>query len=622
LTLRYTIQPENPGAHLYRITLAVPGPVKETVELRLPDWIPGSYMIRDFARNIVDISASQGDATVDLVKTGKSSWQISPAAIPEAASCAQDSTKAPLLITYQVYAWELSVRAAHLDTLHGFFNGTSVFLFVVGKENEACEMLLQAPADVAMAGWQVATAMPALEIDKNGFGLYRAKDYDELIDHPVEMGKFERLDFTACGIPHQVILTGRHRADAVAITDDLTRICETQIRFFGEPPPMKQFLFMVMVVGKGYGGLEHRESTALMASREGLPLPGTHQQALPREESSYIDFLGLCSHEYFHCWNVKRIKPAVFIPYELNQETHTELLWAFEGITSYYDDLFLVRSGVISQKRYLKLLGKTITRVRKGSGRLKQSVAESSFDAWTRFYKQDENAPNAIVSYYAKGALVAFCLDMLIRERSGGRHSLDDLMKTLWSRWQQNGEGVVQQDFQDITAELAGERCDDFFQQAVFGRSDLDLDAACDTAGIELNWRQRRSIDDTGGEPETAKPDDGNAQEMQSIEFGMATSPCPEGLKVTQVHDGSAAQQAGLAAGDVIVAIDRLSVSGSNLEKFLKRYQAGDEIITHAFRHGELHELTLTCQPSPETACWLEAKEAGLLEGWLDEAPA
>jgi predicted metalloprotease with PDZ domain len=230
-----------------------------------------------------------------------------------------------------------------------------------------------------------------------GFGRYRAQGSADLIDHPVEMGDFLHTQFLAAGTPHEIAIYGRHRADLGRLSRDLQKVCEEHANLFGELPP-DRYLFLMMVVGQGYGGLEHRDSTSLICSRADLPVPGQTEVT-----EGYRRLLGLCSHEYFHLWNVKRIQPARIQSSDLSGEVHTRLLWAFEGFTSYYDDLALVRCGLITERDYLDLLAQTITRVMRVNGRTKQSVAESSFDAWTKFYKQDENAPNAIVSYYAKG---------------------------------------------------------------------------------------------------------------------------------------------------------------------------------------------------------------------------
>jgi len=417
-SVQYRIVPVDPALHLFDVTLIIAKPAADGQLVSLPAWIPGSYMIREFARNIVNMSARCDGRKLRLTKLDKHSWQAAPC-------------KGELQIQYQVYAWDLSVRAAHLDQTHGFFNGTSVFLKVHGKESLPHIVDIQPPEGDAYATWRVATSLPEHKARRHRFGTYIASDYDELIDHPVEMGEFELIRFDAQGVPHEMAITGRVPAlDKVRLAEDLKKICESQIAFFepaSKAAPMDRYVFLTLAVGDGYGGLEHRASTALICARNDLPVIGQTEMS-----DAYRGFLGLCSHEYFHTWNVKRIKPAVFAPYDLSQENYTTLLWLFEGFTSYYDDLMLLRAGVIDSGAYLKLIEKTINNVHRGSGRLKQSVAESSFDAWTKYYRQDENAPNAIVSYYAKGSLVALLLDLVIRRDTQGRRSLDDVMRALW----------------------------------------------------------------------------------------------------------------------------------------------------------------------------------------------
>jgi len=371
VTVSYTLVPENPEAHLFKVTVTLDSPNPDGQVFSLPNWIPGSYMIRDFSKNIVTLLARCDGNVTDLERRGKSTW-AAPAGVKK------------IQLEYTVHAWDLSVRTAHLDNQHGFFNGTSVFLSAEGHEHEPHEVELVQPTASAFKDWRVATSLPATSVNQNGYGAYVAADYDELIDHPVEMGTFEKIEFEACGVPHEVILTGEYRTDNERIANDLKVICEAQIRFFGEPAPMDRYVFLVMVVGEGYGGLEHRASTALLITRDHLPVPGVTDAS-----DKYISFLGLCSHEYFHTWNVKRIKPAEFVPYKLAEESYTRLLWFFEGITSYYDDLFLVRTGLISDKQYFNLIGKTFERVQRGGGRLVQSVTDSSYDAWNKFYKQN-----------------------------------------------------------------------------------------------------------------------------------------------------------------------------------------------------------------------------------------
>ncbi|MGV6825438.1 MAG: M61 family metallopeptidase, partial [bacterium] len=394
--LSYTVTTAGPETHLFQVEMTLSGP-SQSQQLRLPAWIPGSYMIRDFARNIVAITARLDDEPVPIKQLDKQTWQI-------------DGHGEQLLVRYQVYAGDLSVRGAHLDHTHGYFNGSALFLCPVGMEDTEAVVVLVKPAAEEYRRWRLATSMTPAVLDDHGFGEYRAEDYEDLIDHPVEMGEFSHHEFEVEGVPHQLVLTGRFDADLKRISSDLTKICTQHAALFGGLP-LDRYVFLTQVTGSDYGGLEHRFSTSLIAPRSDLPVPGDEKVS-----EGYRRFLGLCSHEYFHLWNVKRIRPEVLKEADLSSEVYTSLLWAFEGITSYYDDLGLLRAGCISLEEYLDTLAQTITRVMRGSGRHKQSVAESSFNAWSKFYKQDENASNAIVSYYAKGTLVALGLDVLIRE--------------------------------------------------------------------------------------------------------------------------------------------------------------------------------------------------------------
>jgi predicted metalloprotease with PDZ domain len=568
--IHYTIVPKDLAGHLFNVTLTVPAPAADGQVFALPAWIPGSYMIREFARNIVRIRAESDGAAVPLTKLDKHSWQAAP-------------TAGPLTLHYEIYAWDLSVRAAHLDQTHGFFNGTSVFLRVVGQEEGAHEVDIQRPADPATRSWRVATAMKELGAKRYGFGTYVAANYDELIDHPVEMGDFALATFKACGVPHDIVITGRvPNLDMARLQADLKAICEAQIALF-EPvtkkAPVDRYVFMTMAVGDGYGGLEHRASTALICARADLPTTAAINSGEPNE--GYLKFLGLCSHEYFHTWNVKRIKPAVFAPYDLQVENYTPLLWLFEGFTSYYDDLMLVRAGIIKEPTYFKLLGKTIGSVLRGSGRLKQSVADSSFDAWSKYYRQDENSPNAIISYYSKGSLIALAFDLTIRAKTGGAKTLDDVMRALWERYGRDfyptvGRGVTEMEVEALFDEVSGLKLRNLFDKFVRGTDDLPLAKLFTPFGIKLT-----------DERKSGKP---------SLDAGIGRDAL--GAKLTQVHEGGAAHQAGLSALDVIIAIDGLRVNGnpSNVDTLLSRYRVGDKVVVHAFRRDELMAFDLTLQ--------------------------
>lgn len=594
--IEYTLGISEADAHLIDVQMRLSSPAPEGQLLRLPNWIPGSYMIRDFSRNIVQINAEADGQPVPLSKIDKSTWQA-----PEGLSS--------LCINYQVYAWDLSVRAAHVDRTHAFFNGTSVFLCAVGQEFATHQVSLQRPVHDTNELFHVATTLPSTNVDAVGFGDYVASDYDELIDHPVEMGAFKRLSFTAHGVEHDIVFTGSCHFDEQRVVRDLTRICEYELDFFGNPVPYEKYVFLVMVVEAGYGGLEHRSSTALMITRENLPLANAEGI-----NDKYLNFLGLCSHEYFHNWNVKRIKPARFVPYELHAESYTELLWFFEGITSYYDDLILVRSGLISNERYLGLLSKTLTRVQRGAGRLSQSITDSSFDAWHKFYKQDENAPNAIVSYYAKGALVALCLDSQMRKHSDDSITLDDLMLALWKQWQEDPRGLAEQEPQAIVASLLATDMSEFFDVALYSTDELPLKSALEYFGVELQWLARLSADDVGG---TRKQEQANAK--QALWLGAHVADAPGGVKITHVMNDSPAQRAGLSAGDVLIAMAGLSVGKGDVERHLARYADQNEIAIHYFRLGQLYESRLTIELAPEDTAVLSIVDEKAMSTWLDD---
>lgn len=584
--VRYAITPFHPAAHLFEVTCTVQVPEATGQRFSLPAWIPGSYMIREFARNIVQLQAEAGGAVVACRKVDKDTWLCDPC-------------RGPLQLTYQVYAWDLSVRAAHLDTNHGYFNGTSVFLMVHGHEHNGCVVDIQPPAGERYARWRVGTALTRAAAKAYGFGTYTASNYDELVDHPVEMGEFALTTFEACGVPHEVIISGRQQADLERLCRDMRVICETHIRFFGEPAPMARYVFLIMTVGEGYGGLEHRASTSLLCNRHSFPRVGETEVS-----DDYRSFLGLVSHEYFHTWNVKRIKPAVFLPYDLTREAYTRQLWAFEGITSYYDDLALVRSGLITVDAYLQLLGETATRVWRGSGRLKQSVADSSFDAWTKFYRQDENAANAIVSYYTKGALVALALDLTLRRGTQGRISLDEVMQALWQRHGKTGRGVEEDAIEKLAAEVSGLDLSGFFNTALRSTADLPLAELLAEVGVTFLLRPTESSSDKGGKP--AKKSLSVLKQQPTL--GARLIDNGGEVKLAAVFDAGTAQAAGLSAGDVIVALDGLKVTRASLEKRIAAGRPGDRLTLHAFRRDELFETTLLLVAPLADTCELTLK--------------
>ncbi len=581
---RYRIACADPHKHLFEVACTVDDPAAEGQVFRLPAWVPGSYLIREFARHFVTVRATSGGAPVAVAKVSKDAWRAAPCA-------------GPLTLVAQVYAFDLSVRAAYLDATRGFFNGPAVFVWPVGHERRPCTLEIVAPVGDAGSRWRVATSMPRADAVPGGFGTYRTSSYEELVDHPVEMGVFDLTQFAAGGAQHDIAITGRHRADLERFSHDTQRICQAQIDLFGGAPssraPLDHYVFQLLVLDEGYGGLEHRASTSLVSGRSALPQSGARQV-----NDDYRKLLGLVSHEYFHTWNVKRIKPAAFLPYDLTREVYTTQLWAFEGITSYYDDLILVRAGLIGSDSYLELLGQNLTVLMRTPGRTRQSIAESSFDAWIKYYRRDENAPNAIVSYYTKGALVALALDLTLRRDS--RITLDDLMRALWLRYGQPGIGVPEGGVETLASELSGIDLAPFFRDFVYGTEELRLGELLHTVGIRLQTRRSQGDKDKGGKPAR--------NELPNTWFGAGFTGGAE-LRVAHIVNDSPAERAGLAAGDTVVAFDGLRASPEAMAQLLATRRVGDVAVVHAFRRDELMTFEVTLEAAPEDTCWLAPDE-------------
>jgi predicted metalloprotease with PDZ domain len=590
--IHYDVHLFDAARHLLLVTMRIEALDKEflpeSLLVALPAWIPGSYMVRDFARHVTEITAQdltqKRPVPLKLSKADKHSWQVKLQPITKAVS-----------ISILVYAWDLSVRGAHFDKTHCFFNGTSVFLRLSGFEGiqHTVNLLSNLPE---LRSWKIATAMPRsnglmktpLSLSEAGKAHFSASNYDELIDHPFEIGDFQHSSFRAGGVLHHVVVTGRAHFDYQRLCTDLKIICEKQVQFF-EPstkkPPYKDYWFLIMAVGDGYGGLEHRASTALICSRNDLPYP--KMPSLNRDlagsagHDGYQTFLGLASHEFFHTWNVKRIRPKTFAHYDLNKEHYTRLLWIFEGFTSYYDDLFLLRSGLIDEKTYLKTLSKVFSGVQKTPGRLRQSVADSSFDAWTKYYKQDENSVNAIVSYYTKGSLVALALDLTIRARTvgkkGGIKSLDDVMQLMWQNYKL-GELVGETDFVKLVEDATGVDVFLEVQRWAYGTEDIAWQPILSELGLELHW-------DNAGD--------------DAVWLGAKLAPSTAGLTIQNAVGHGPLAQAGLSAGDTVIAFDGVKASDSTLKALQQRFKPSDVIEVHAFRRDELMTFSVNLAPPP-----------------------
>ncbi len=578
---QYSIRLQNPGAHLFEVRLIVARPDPAGQVFSIPAWIPGSYMIRDYARHVVSIRAEADDLEIELAKVDKSTWQ--------AAAC-----ESPITLIAEIYANEQSVRGAHLDITHAYFNGSCVFPAVVGQEDHACDLDIRQPAKAPGSDWRVVTSMRAKNASKYGFGTYSSENYAELIDHPVEIGDLAIGEFEVAGIPHTIAIRGRTRVDMGRVCRDLYTLCEQHIRLMGTPKDLDRYVFLLMALGEGYGGLEHRWSSSLVCARDDLPRKGD-----VGVDKHYRKFLGLCSHEYFHLWNVKRMKPEVFTPYDLSKESYTGLLWVFEGVTSYYDYLALVRSELIPTESYLETLAKTITRVMRTRGRFKQSIEESSFDAWTKFYHQDANSSNATVSYYTKGSLIALALDLMLRLESSGKCSLDTVMRECWNQFGETGSGMPERGLESVACRLSSTDVSDFFTRYVRGIHELPLEQLLGKFGVKLCLRPAEGLRDKGGKP---------AKQGRKLHPWLgATLVNRNGRPVfSVVHSGSPAEQAGIAAADEAVAIDGLKVTASNIDSRLQGYHAGDTVQVTVFRGDELLRCGVRLEEPPADTCYLE----------------
>jgi predicted metalloprotease with PDZ domain len=568
--IQYRLNFEQYAQHLIEVSVTFVAQPQQ--RLWLPTWIPGSYLIREFARHVGQVSTINTQTTqpIPTQKISKNQWLIACDAPTE------------VTVSYQVYAYDLSVRGAYVDHTRLYVNPACVCLAVAGQEQQVIGLTLEVGA--AFAGLPIATtlAQRAGQPDAHVIELV-STSYTHLIDHPFEVASHSEAHFEVAGISHRVAISGRHQTDLLRLSQDLQRICQYQIDFFGHAP-FSQYLFMVMATGNSYGGLEHLDCTSLITPRDDLPRVGEGKQP----SLSYRRFLGLCSHEYLHAWLVKSIRPAGFREPNLHQEVYTRLLWVFEGFTSYYDDLMLYRSGVIDQSVYLELLSEQITRYFQNAGRAQQSVSDSSFDAWIKYYRPDENTSNAGTSYYNKGALVALCLDLTLRQYG---QSLDVVLKALYE--QSKTHAVVDDaTLPQLCLALTGVDFAPFFDQYVNGTVELPLESLLTNVGVEL------ILDD------------------KAWPFGMKYSEQPQGVLVQHVLRDGMAARAGVSAQDVIVAIDGLKASAALLNQYAERGLDHAKPL-HVFRRDELHQFSIKGGRSLMPSSRLSIVDPILLKGWL-----
>ncbi|WP_111859862.1 M61 family metallopeptidase [Acinetobacter sp. CFCC 10889] len=540
--LHYQIEFDDYRQHLVHVTLRFLA--NPTQVLSLPTWIPGSYLIREFAKHLEAVKAyDEAGRELQITKFDKNKWRL------------YNTDHELITVEYDVYAYDLSVRGAYVDQTRLYINPTCLCLGLEDQEHSPIEVEVFLPSE--LKHFQLATGLKSKSLVKGRYTL-TAKNYAELIDSPFELAEQTRFSFEAQGIAHEFVVSGQHAMNAERMQQDIEKICATEIAMFGSAP-FENYTFMTMATGNSYGGLEHPNSTSLITPRDDLPKADE-----PTEPSTdYQRFLGLCSHEYFHSWLVKFIRPENLATYDLNKESLTSLLWIFEGFTSYYDDLILYRSGVISQESYLKLLKAQIDRYLQNPGRFIQTVSESSFDAWIKFYRQDENSNNAGTSYYNKGCLVALCLDLGLRMKGS---SLDALMRKLYENTQ-NGIQVNERTIFTLCEELTGVKWIEQINHLINTTDELPLDQLFPEFGIDFEVKNEKSLP-----------------------FGLKILDKPEGVLIQQAHRNGAGAKAGLSANDVIIAIDGLKASEKLLTKYAKQSAS---FTVYAFRRDEFLQFEL-----------------------------
>ncbi len=558
--VRYVVSLSRPHSHLFDVEARFP-PAQGELEVVLPVWTPGSYLVREYARHVQDISAStDGGEPVPARRVDKRTVRIA-------------SNGRAVRLCYRVYANELTVRTSHLDGTHGYFNGATLFFYVEAWRNLEHRVRIEAPA-----GWRVFTAL-----EPSGDELV-ARDYDELVDSPFEIGPHEPLSFTAAGVPHQIVVWGDAQLDRDKLVADLKKVCETESQLFGGLP-MKRYLFLVYATDKGRGGLEHKASTSLLFPRASFGQP-----------KGWEDFLTLAAHEYFHLWNVKRIKPKALVPFDYSRECYTTLLWAFEGVTSYYDNLLVRRAGLMSPSRYLTRLGETLSALHATPGRKALTLADASLLAWIKHYRPDENSPNSAISYYLKGEVVATLLDLEIRRATKDQKSLDDVMRLLWQRYGDE-RGVPEDGVESAAAEVAGVDLSAFFDRAIRSADELDYSVFAHV-GLEAKFRVRESANDKGGSPPRWKPSEARERGWLGIITRGQNA-------IATVLDGSPAMEAGLYADDEIVALDGYKVDAAGLTSRCEEKKPGEVVRVTVFRRDRLLEIPVILGQKPADAVYL-----------------
>lgn len=540
-TIAYTLSFPEAQTHYVTVTMDISGLGKDEIEVKMPVWAPGSYLVREFARHVESFEAKSGPTNLTVDKVDKNTWKI------------ENQRNSPVTITYKVYAYELTVRTSFVDAAHAYLNGTTIFMYVNGMEDEPSSVTIK-----PYQGWQKITT--SLEKDKTDRFKFYAANYDVLADSPFEIGNQDVIEFAAAGIPHTISMFGQASYDKDRLIKDFTKIIEQETAVFGEHP-CKHYTFLVHNITNPGGGLEHLNSTTVQTSRF------TYQ-----DENAYAGFLSLIAHEYFHLWNVKRLRPIALGPFDYDHENYTQMLWVAEGFTAYYDELIGRRTKQNSVDKYLGIVAANISTVENTPGNFVQPLADASFDAWIKYYRRNENSRNSSISYYDKGSIVANLMDLAIIQSTKARKSLDDVMKLMYERhYKKSSKGYTEADFKKALEEVSGISFDDFFAKYIHGVAAVDYNQYFIYAGLKLLNKDAENKD---------------------AYLGVQTSLSNGKTIITGVVRGSAAWNDGLNVNDEIIAVDGFRVD--DLSRLMGMKKVGDKVKCLISRDGVIQTIDVT----------------------------
>ncbi len=541
-SLAYTVAMPQPENHLFVVTLCIENWPGDTLDLKMPVWTPGSYLIREYARHVQDFATN-----LPWHKCSKNHWQL------------DTKGQSRVTVTYRVFANELTVRTNHLDSSHAYFNGAALFFYVPGYTRQPIRVTIVPPEP----DWLITTPLATA-----GQSTFIAMDYDTLVDSPFEIGRHSLYEFTAGGKPHELAIWGAGNIVPEQVIADIQKIITAESAIFGGLP-YDRYTFILHLTANSYGGLEHKDACSLIYPRFRF-----------REKDHYYEFIQLVAHEFFHLWNVKRIRPQPLANFDYDRENYTSSLWFSEGTTSYYDLLIPLRAGIYGPEVFLERLSKDISRLQSIPGRLVESLSAASFDAWIKLYRRDANSDNSQISYYLKGQLVSLLLDLLIRDRTHNQSNLDQVMQVLWQKFGQSEVDFTPEQLQATLSEIAQTDLSQFFADYIHGTAELPFNDYLAPFGLRLIPEASQGIPSMGL---TLKTEAGR----DIVAFVAIDSP---------------AQKAGINPGDELLAIDGIRILGDvpaeKLNHRLKDYQAGDIIKVSFFSQDLLKTALLTLAPA------------------------